>query len=162
MSRALRPLRASPWLTTRRGSILVEFTLIFPFLLSLAVAVWEFGHILDALLVVTNAAREGARYAVATTPRDPATFPNQVRDRVMAYLADGYGARIGPGGDIIVDRNQIRVEFFDDNGNPGPPLPGYRVVVTVPVQVRVIIQGLAPGLDAPTVSLAGQATMRLE
>lgn len=160
MSRAPRLPEAPAWLAARRGSILVEFTIIFPFLLSLAVAVWEFGHILDALLVVTNAAREGTRYAVATTPRDPATFPNQVRDRVMAYLADGYGARIGPGGDIIV--GQIRVEFFDENGNPGPPLPGYRVVVTVPVQVRVVIQGLAPGLDAPTVSLASQATMRLE
>ena len=45
------------------GQSLVEMAIAFPILLMLLLAVIDFARIMDAGIVLTNAAREGARYA---------------------------------------------------------------------------------------------------
>jgi Flp pilus assembly protein TadG len=45
------------------GQSLVEMAIAFPILLMLLLAVIDFSRIIDAGIVLTNAAREGARYA---------------------------------------------------------------------------------------------------
>lgn len=47
-----------------RGQALVEMALVIPVLLLLFVGICEFGHILGAYMVISNLAREGARYGV--------------------------------------------------------------------------------------------------
>lgn len=147
------------------GSTIVEFILVLPILLGLAFAVWEVGRILDAQLVVTNAAREGARYAAVSEFVDV----GDVTQRVMLYVQDGYGARLGQfdadgvctGGDLCVRQSDIDVLFVNDATNveaPGPG-PGLRVHVRVPVTVRAF-QTFVPGWTDP-MTLEGRANMLL-
>jgi Flp pilus assembly protein TadG len=48
----------------QRGAALVEAAFTIPILLFIAVGIFEFGRAYQTWLVLTNAAREGARYAV--------------------------------------------------------------------------------------------------
>jgi Flp pilus assembly protein TadG len=50
-----------------RGQSIVEMALAFPVLLLLLMAVIDFARIIDAGIVLTNAAREGARYGSMDT-----------------------------------------------------------------------------------------------
>jgi len=54
----------------QKGQSMVEMALILPILILLIFGIMEFGRIFNAYLIVTNAAREGARTAVvgATDP----------------------------------------------------------------------------------------------
>lgn len=47
--------------TGERGAVAVEFALIFPVLIVILLGIVEFGSVLNAQLLVTAAAREGAR-----------------------------------------------------------------------------------------------------
>lgn len=51
---------------SEKGQALVEFALVLPILLGLIMGMIEFGWILNGKLTLTNAAREGARAAVAS------------------------------------------------------------------------------------------------
>ena len=51
---------------SEKGQALVEFALVLPILLALILGMIEFGWILNGKLTLTNAAREGARAAVAS------------------------------------------------------------------------------------------------
>src|SRR4051812_46498612 len=48
----------------RRGSAIVEFAVVAPVLISLVLGIIEIGRVVMLAQVATNAAREGARYAV--------------------------------------------------------------------------------------------------
>lgn len=74
---ALRPLG------DRSGQALVEFALIVPLLLLIAVGVAEFGRAWNLQQVITGAAREGARTAVVA---DPAISEDSVYATVRAAL----------------------------------------------------------------------------
>lgn len=47
----------------QKGQALVEMALVLPILLMLVFGIIEFGRIFNAYIVVSNASREGARYA---------------------------------------------------------------------------------------------------
>ncbi len=49
---------------SEKGQSLVEFALILPILLLLVFGIVEFGRAFNTYLIVSNASREGARYAV--------------------------------------------------------------------------------------------------
>ena len=68
----------------RRGQALVEFALLLPFLLLLLLGVIEFGRAWNVKQVLTNASREGARYAVVY---DVAITQTGVVDSVKRILA---------------------------------------------------------------------------
>lgn len=67
-----------------RGAVLIEFALSLPLLLLLIVGIFDFGFLFQKYLVVTNAAREGARMAVLT-----GYLTEDVQSRVAAVLAAG-------------------------------------------------------------------------
>lgn len=73
-------------LRCERGQTLVEFALIVPLLLLLLFGVIEFGRVFHAQLVITNAAREGARKAVVTSGTD-ADVSNVVKDSIANMVA---------------------------------------------------------------------------
>lgn len=59
-----RPARRSRVAGSRRGQALVEFALTLPVLILLLVGIIDFGRAVWAVSVVSNAAREAARYAI--------------------------------------------------------------------------------------------------
>jgi Flp pilus assembly protein TadG len=71
-------------LTSERGAELIEFAMVLPLLLMLIFGIVDFGFMFQRYLVVTNAAREGARMASL-----PNYQPAQVQARVNAYIAAG-------------------------------------------------------------------------
>ena len=74
-------------LASERGADLVEFALVLPLLLVVFGGIVDFGFMFQRYLVVSNAAREGARLA---------SMPNyevaDVEARVNSYLDAGLGA----------------------------------------------------------------------
>ena len=62
-----------------RGAALVEAAVTIPILLLVAVGIFEFGRAYQTWQVLTNAAREGARYAVT---------PSSTRENTVAIVRD--------------------------------------------------------------------------
>jgi Flp pilus assembly protein TadG len=54
-------------LMNQRGQSTVEFVLLVPLLLTLFFLIFEFGRVFGSWLLITNSAREGARYGVTQT-----------------------------------------------------------------------------------------------
>lgn len=79
----------------KRGQSLVEMALMLPLLLLLVFGIIEFGRILNASIMVTSAAREGARYGA--TGADEADIIQQVNDSLSP---------IGAPDDVDVDGEQ--------------------------------------------------------
>lgn len=75
------------WLNNRRGQALVEFALLLPFIMLVLIGIVEFGRAWNAKQMVTDAAREGARWAVVGNPL--ITTQQQVIDTVKKYVATG-------------------------------------------------------------------------
>jgi len=71
-------------LKTERGTAILEAALTLPLLLLVSVSIFEFGRAYQTWQVVTNAAREGARYAVT-----PSATTSDVQTLVMQYLQNG-------------------------------------------------------------------------
>jgi Flp pilus assembly protein TadG len=78
----------APIRKTRRGQSLVEFALILPVLLLIMFGVVDLGRAFYISVVLSNVAREGARYA-ALNPTATAT------DIRQAALAEAGGAGVG-------------------------------------------------------------------
>jgi hypothetical protein len=138
-----RPPRRS-----QRGASLVEFAIVFAFVLvPLLFGLWEFGRIFDAWLVTTNAAREGARYAVAS-PLQAEAFQAHVRGRVLDYVRSGYGTRLGLG-DVTIQEGDIVIEEFGED-----------VRVIVRANVDIWAPAVAPLLGRDTFTVTSWSTMR--
>lgn len=101
-----------------RGSAVIEGALVLLLLFTLVFAIWEAGRLFNVQEVVTNAAREGARLAVAP---DAGTLPgvlptdSEVQSRVNDFLAassiPGATVTINDGGGvaspIVIDDNEF-------------------------------------------------------
>jgi TadE-like protein len=83
---------------SERGQSLLETAMILPLILLVSVGIFEFGRLFQAMQIMTNAAREGARVAVL-----PATTVDDVKDRVKDYLKDG---QLGNWASATVDVDQ--------------------------------------------------------
>jgi len=70
-----------------RGSAIVEAALTLPLLFALLFSVFEFGRAYNIYHVLTNAAREGVRYAIAPNP-GTSTLPTvtNIETRVCNYM----------------------------------------------------------------------------
>jgi hypothetical protein len=71
--------------TNRKGVAAVEFALVLPLFLILFLGMIELGRGIQVQQVLTNAAREGARYACL----DQSTAA-QVQSTVLTYMADAH------------------------------------------------------------------------
>lgn len=58
----------------QRGQALVEFALVAPLLVLLLTAIFQFAFVLQAQMGLTNAVREAARRAAATSPSDASSL----------------------------------------------------------------------------------------
>lgn len=97
------------------GQALVEFALLTPFLLVFLVGILEFGRAWNAHIVVTQAAREGARKAAVY---DPGVTQADIEQVIMQTIA---------GTNLNTDSTQITLENW--NGGSGTSL---RVTVAQP------------------------------
>jgi Flp pilus assembly protein TadG len=97
------------------GQALVEFAIIAPIFVLLIAGIVDFGRVLNAWIVVSSSAREGARQA-------------SVGRSVAEVTAAARSFALVPGVDpATVD---VRV-VYTPNRNPNPPRPGDSVTVTV-------------------------------
>jgi Flp pilus assembly protein TadG len=118
-------------LKTERGAALLEAPITVPIILLISVGIFEFGRAYQTWQVLTNASREGARFAViaGTTPAD-------VRTRVNQYLTGG-GLSALADSKIVVDQGVV----FTGTTT------GSRVQVNYPFQFMVlnpVIRLIAP------------------
>jgi hypothetical protein len=125
-----------------RGQSLVETALVVPFLLLLVMIVVDAARAFDALIVLTNAAREGARYAsLEPAPRD---------DDIYGFIEEDV---LGSGTNIT------HMELFDEDniayaegGTEENPV----LTVTLSYEFPLWFGGLV-GVD--TINLVKSATM---
>ena len=68
----------------QKGAALVEAAITIPILLLIAVGIFEFGRAYQFWQVLTNAAREGARYSVT-----PSATADEVKNVVVTYMTSG-------------------------------------------------------------------------
>lgn len=80
----LAPLNGRSRFADESGAELIEFALVFPLVLLVALGILDFGLLFQRYEVVTNAAREGARVAVL-----PGYLDADVQFRVSQYLLAG-------------------------------------------------------------------------
>lgn len=114
-----------------RGSNLVEAAIVLPALLLLLAGVADIGRAFREYIVLTGAAREGARYAVY--------FPSQqslIQDRVLQAASDA---------GVTLVRSNVLVTRVQGAG------ADEAVRVTVTQQVALLLGGVV-GLDTLTVS----------
>lgn len=71
------------------GQSLLEMAFTFPILILLLVAVIDFARVIDASIVLTNAAREGARFG----SRDPGLSEDAIKDIAVADVV-GSGTNV--------------------------------------------------------------------
>ena len=122
------------------GVALVEFAFVLPILLVLAMGMLDFGRAFHTKSLLDQAAREGARVAVVTSPD-----PDIVTDRVNAVLASG---GITPTSVTVVG-----------------PDASHMVTVTVSATFTFITPGvfaLVGGSYGNTIPMSGQTVMRFE
>lgn len=120
-----------------RGQALVEFALILPILLLLIVGAMEFGLIIHQYMVVTEAAREGARSAAVGGS-----------DGVVTSVVTTAASQI--------PANQLTISV-----SPGTRVRGNGVTVTVGTPVHTITKLISPFFPAGF-TVQGVATMRVE
>ncbi len=124
-------------LSRQEGQSTAEFALVLPFLLLTFMLLAQAAMVLRAQIVVTGAAREGARKAVETANR---------------VMIDGAVFKAASG----LDPQRMRVELECPRRKRGQP-------VTVKVRYRVPLYFPLLGKFFPSeVTVAGSSTMRVE
>ncbi len=105
-----------------RGQALIEFVFMMPFVLLFMLIIIDFGIGLNHRVVVTGAAREGARYGATGASSD------EIKDRTMEH-SEG----------LVPNVNDVEVRFFDTNGD-GELLPGDAVAVRVQYSYNLVTE----------------------
>jgi Flp pilus assembly protein TadG len=83
----------------QRGDAIVEFILVVPILLLILFGIMELGRVLDAWIIVQNAAREGARSGALASPASGAGTAAQAA--ANAYLSTAFSSRTDVDGEVI-------------------------------------------------------------
>lgn len=138
-----------------RGAELIELAIVLPLLMLLFAAVVDFGLMFQRYLVVTNAAREGARIAVLPEYNKPA----DVVARATQYVQEGLGDN------TLAPTVTYATRLIDPDA--GGPAPGFTAAdVTVELTHNYVVLGpvvsLVTGGSFGSVTLAARSTMRVE
>ena len=120
-----------------KGQTLVEFALILPVLLLLVIGMLQFGRVLSVWLIVSNSAREGARYAAIG-----------FSEAEVILKAQESCATLDPGSLVI--------EAIGAQGPRGDPVT---VAVEYPVDITPLFEPIFPQDPYP---VSAEVTMRLE
>ncbi|MBI5441579.1 MAG: pilus assembly protein [Deltaproteobacteria bacterium] len=160
------PRGAAPASRREKGAALVEFGLVLPLLLLILLGTIEFGLLLYNRQVLTNAAREGARFGiVAATPRVPAA---DIRDQVSAYCSDflvSFAQPVPtPATTVTALDDETGAEITIGTAQFGDDL---RVIVQYPYRFLVFpaLADLLPGADPVfpgVLTIASEAVMKYE
>ena len=134
-------IRLRKYIRNNRGQSMVEFALVLPLLLLILGGLIDFGRVFNQSMIVTAAAREGARAAAVGESASVAAN--------AAAAAKAYAAAIDQGG------LQVSV-------NPTAPASGDRMTVTVTNPVTIYFPGMAVFFPSNPYTVRGVATMRKE
>ena len=137
----------------KKGQALVEFAVVLPLLMLIFVGVFEFGRIYNAKIIVTEAAREGARRGIITT------VDADVKTAVWAASAT-------LGTTKTAAQNQTIVPVTIDRTKTVPPGGGANsqpsVIVTASYEVQLVSGLLRPFYPTNKATVTGRAQMRAE
>jgi Flp pilus assembly protein TadG len=146
------PARGVSRLRSNRGAELVEFAFVLPLLVVVMGGIVDFGFMFQRYLVVTNAAREGARLAIL-----PGYGTADVQGRVQAYVREGLGDQ------SVTPNTTLSIVTIAPDG-AGPPFQAAQVVVQTTQSYLILgpLISLIGGGDFGTVTLTARSTMRTE
>jgi len=147
------PKRLRPW-TTERGSALLEFAFVCIFFLTLVFGITGFGHALYAYHFVSNAAREGSRWAAVngklcaddtscTAPAKAADIQNYVKT-IIPQGVDATKVTITPTWPVKADSPLICSAKVGGLG-PFDNYPGCTVQVQVQYTFKLIFPLVVTG-----------------
>lgn len=137
-------------LRRRHGQSVAELALLLPLLVLLAVGVADLGRAFHTYIVITNASREGARYA-SHFP----WLPSWIRDVVVDEAANS-GVDLSIEGVVISIDPEPPADPPPGPDDPGVAQPGSTITVGVEFPFDTIL-GSAVGLSELT--LRSQTTM---
>lgn len=141
-------------LKNEKGAAAVEFAIVLPIFLILVFGVIEFGFALYDKALITNASREGARFAILF--EDPVNSDTDIETRVKSklnYLDDNPSAS-----DLInlgAPGSTVTVSVL-----PATRTTGTDVTVTVNYTYSFLV--LPSFMSIGDLNLSGQTTMRME
>jgi len=121
------------------GQALVEFALVLPILVLILMGIIEFGRIFFAYLVITEMAREGARYAAV----------GYIEEDVVLHLQDMAG---------ILDSDRLSIDVIPDDDQR---VRGQGLTVKVDYSVDLVAPVISALMPDP-LPLEASCTMRLE
>ncbi len=137
-----------PGKSAERGQALIEFAVVAPIIFVLIFVVIDFGIGLNHRVVVTNAAREAARYGATGRSAD------EIKARALEQ-SEG----------LVSDPANVEVKFFDINGD-GELLPGDSVAVHILYSYKLVtpLAGIAGlwGSSPTSFEMNACTDMRLE
>jgi Flp pilus assembly protein TadG len=128
-------------LRNRRGQAMVEFALALPIFLWLVCGMIDFGRVFHELIVVSYAAREGARSAAVRS--DDAA----IREAVRAASVN-----------LHSEDNPVNVAINPENTR----IPQQPVTITVTHQVDILTPLISSLFDPNPFTVTGTAVMRVE
>jgi len=135
---------------TEVGQSLVEFSLILPMFLVLLFGLVDFGRAFYTWLLVTNAAREGARVAAVQSP------DSAVDGRIYDSFCSSFPT------DCSLDAGKLTISKTNIQGPRGSAVEinlSYDFEFVTPIGAMLQLIG-GDGLDSPTIS--AHSSMRLE
>jgi Flp pilus assembly protein TadG len=140
---------------SERGAELIEFALVLPMLLLVFAGIIDFALVFQRFLVVSNAAREGARIAVL-----PGYTQTDVQNRVTQYVQQGLG-------DNTVTPTTALTPVTIDPPGTTPPFPAAQVTVSITHSYLMLgpVSGLLIGGNSggwSSITISARSTMRIE
>jgi len=137
---------------SERGAELIELALVLPILLLVFAAIVDFALMFQRFLVVSNAAREGARIAVL-----PGYTLPDIQNRVTVYVREGIG-------DNTAAPVTVLTPVSIDPPGPTPAFAAARVRVTLTHTYLFLgpVSGFFGGGSFSSITLAAGSTMRIE
>jgi hypothetical protein len=158
MRRSLRtrafPGGMAPLIRGRRGSVLVEFSLIALMFFGLIFAVFELGRVFYVQFAIHSAVREASRFTVTGNvlpdPNNPGQFLSRVDSIVSTLQRAVPGLGVQPGNVFIIGPN--------GPGDPGGP--GDVVTIRVDYDIELVTPFMKPlfpnGIHRYSVALISQ------
>lgn len=129
------------------GAVLVEFALVLPLLLLLVLGTMQFGIFLNAKINETHLASSAARYAAVN--HNPGA--GALQDHIKSLA----------GTTFLKENAQVCIEYPVDTEDSTAGEPGDPVTATMTATYD-LIPYLADWIDVASVTVRGDATMRLE
>jgi len=146
----------------RRGAVVVETALALSIVLALVLAVFDYGRYFMLSQLLNNAAREGARQAVANTNTQDTTM---IQNTVIQYLANQHFT--DSSGNPLSASDVVVVQVNPATGAPTSPDSNWYDAPFgsgIMIQVNASFSSLFPsfGFLPTTVKLQGTAVMLSE